>query len=384
LILLAQGGGRTLLSSHPVVSVDRRGTGASQPLDCMTNLERNTLLTNGFSTSSADYPGREERLAAAGTSASDGCTEILSPHQVQFTANNAAADLEKLRTLWQVERIGIVGVGEGAGVALAYAGLYTDHLSRLILDTPAPYLSNAQTTGRQVAEGTGAALSLFADQCRAVSCSLGADPGVFIAGMLDRARSGGVDGISDTDILLAVTTTIALAPGDRATVIATTADMLSAADGGNLGPLRAAIAQARALRGSDGQLLSRCNDTTEPVGRNQIDGLVTEWSRQYPLTGADTALGLLRCNGFPSGATPPTIDDIGVSILMFTGAGDTITGPTASDGIAGALVGAGVTSSILTWEGLGYSVLAHSDCAGEAAIAYARSGEPPAPGACPA
>jgi pimeloyl-ACP methyl ester carboxylesterase len=384
LILLAQGGGRNLLSANPVVAIDRRGTGASQPLDCMTNLERNTLLTNGFSTSSADYPGREERLAAAGTSASDGCTEILSPHQVQFNANNAAADLNTLRTLWEVDRIGLVGVGQGAGVALAYAGLYTDHLARLILDTPAPYLANAQTTGQQLAEGTGAALSLFADQCRAVSCSLGADPGVFIAGMLDRARSGDVGGISDTDILLAITTTIALAPGDRATVIATTADMLSAADGGDLGPLRTAIAQARALRGGDGQLLSRCNDTTEPVGRNQIDGLIKDWGTQYPLTGADTALALLRCNGFPSGATPPTVGDIPVPILMFTGAGDTITGPTASDGVNGALIGGGATSSILTWEGLGYSVLAHSDCAGEAAIAYTRSGEPPAPGACPA
>ena len=384
LLSLAQGGGRNLLSAHPVVAVDRRGTGASTPLDCMTNLERNTLLNNGFSTSSADYPARVERLAAAGTSASDGCTEILSPHQVQFTANNAAADLEKLRTVWQVDRIGIAGVGEGAAVALAYAGLYTDHLARLILDTPAPYSTNAQTTGQQIAEGTGAALRLFADQCRAISCSLGADPGVVIAGLLDRARTGGLDGIADTDVLAALTTTIALAPGDRATVITTAADMLSAADGGALGTLRTAIAQARALRGTDGQLLSQCNDTSEPVGRNQIDGLIAEWGRQYPLTGAGTALGLLRCNGFPAGAAPPTIGEIPVPVLMFTGSGDTINGPTASDGINGALIGAGATSSILSWEGLGYSVLAHSDCAGEAAIAYARSGEPPAPGACPA
>jgi pimeloyl-ACP methyl ester carboxylesterase len=384
LLLLAQGGGRNLLSAHPVVAVDRRGTGTSTPLDCMTNLERNTLLSNGFSDSSTDYPGREERLATAGTSASDGCTEILSPHQVQFTANNAAADLDKLRTLWQVDRIGVAGVGEGADVALAYAGLYTDHVGRLILDTPAPYSTNAQTTGQQLAEGTGAALGLFADQCRAVSCSLGADPGVFIASLLDRARAGDLDGISDTDMLLALTTTIALAPGDRAAIIAAAADMLSAADGGDVGPLRAAIASARALRGTDGQLLSQCNDTAEPVGRNQIDGLITEWSRQYPLTGANAALSLLRCNGFPAGASPPTVGDIPVPVLMFTGSGDTITGPTASDGINGALIGAGATSAILSWEGLGYSVLAHSDCAGEAAIAYARSGEPPAPGACPA
>jgi pimeloyl-ACP methyl ester carboxylesterase len=384
LVSLTQGGGANLLDAHPVVAIDRRGTGESTPLDCMTNLERSALLTNGFSTTSTDYPAREGRLAAAGTSASDGCTETLSPHQVQFTASNAAADIETLRTLWGVERLGIVGVGEGAEVALAYAGLYTDHLGRLVLDTPAPYRVNAQTSAQQVAEGTNAALRTFADQCRALSCSLGADPAAAVAGLLERARAGQVGGLSDTDIVLALTTTIALTPGDRAAVISAAADLLSAADGGDVGPLRSAIGRARDLRGSDGQLLSRCNDTTEPVGQNQIEGLLDEWSKQYPLTGSNSALGLLRCNGFPSGEQPPSIGELPVPVLVLRGAGDPITGPVATDGVNGALIGAGATSSTLTWEGLGYSVLAHSDCAGEAAIAYSRSGEPPAQGACPA
>lgn len=384
LVALTQGGGANLLDAHPVVAIDRRGTGESTPLDCMTNLERSTLLTNGFSTAATDYPARETRLAAAGTSASDGCTETLSPHQVQFTANNAAADLEVLRTLWGVEHIGIIGVGEGAGVALAYAGLYTDHVARIVLDTPAPYRVNAQTTAQQVADGTNAALRTFSDQCRAVSCSLGADPGATIAGLLDRARAGDVGGLSDTDILLALTTTIALTPGDRSAVISAASDLISGADGGDLGPLRAAIARARDLRGSDGQLLSRCNDTTEPVGQNQIQGLLDEWTKQYPLTGSNAALGLLRCNGFPSGDQSPSIGELPVPVLMLRGAGDPITGPVATDGVNGALIAAGATSATLTWEGLGYSVLAHSDCAGEATIAYGRSGEPPAQGACPA
>ncbi|ORM24248.1 hypothetical protein BFL43_26985 [Williamsia sp. 1135] len=384
LVSLAQGGGANVLDAHPVVAIDRRGTGESTPLDCMTNLERSTLLANGFSTTSTDNPARERRLAAGGTSASDGCTETLSPHQVQFTANNAAADIEALREIWGVDHVAIIGVGEGAGVALAYAGLYTDHLGRLILDTPAPYRVNAQVTAQQTADGTNAALRTFADQCRAVSCSLGADPAAAIAGLLERARTGGVDGLSDTDILLALTTTIAVTPGDRTAVITAAADLLASADAGVVGPLRTAIAQARELRGSDGQLLSRCNDTTEPVGQNQIAGLLDEWSKQYPLTGSNSALGLLRCNGFPSGDQPPTLGELPVPVLMFRGAGDPITGPVATDGINGALIGAGATFSTLTWEGLGYSVLAHSDCAGEAAIAYSRSAEPPAQGACPA
>ncbi len=384
LVSLASGGGAALLAGNPVVSIDRRGTGESTPLDCMTTLERNTLLSNGFGQAANDNAERERRIVAAGASASDGCTETLSPHQVQFTTNNAAADLEELRVLWGVEHLGIIGVGNGAAVALAYAGLYTDHVARLILDTPAPYGANAQTSAQQIADGTNAALRTFSDQCRALSCSLGADPAATIAGLLERARAGDVGGLSDTDILLALTTTIALTSGDRPDVIRTTADMLSKADDGTLGPLRAAIEQARLLRGSDGQLLSRCNDTTEPVGQNQVADLVTQWSQQYPLTGSNAALGLLRCSGFPSGDATPTLGELPVPVLVLRGGGDPINGPVATDGVNGALVGAGAEFSMLTWEGLGYSVLSHSDCAGKAAIAYSLSGEPPTTGACPA
>jgi pimeloyl-ACP methyl ester carboxylesterase len=384
LVSLAGGAGAALLAGNPVVAIDRRGTGESTPLDCMTNLERSALLSNGFSDASDDNTERERRLVEAGASASDGCTETLSPHQVQFTTNNAAADLEALRVRWGVEHLGIIGVGNGGAVALAYAGLYTDHVARLILDTPAPYGANAQTSAQQIADGTNAALRTFSDQCRALSCSLGADPAATIAGLLDRARAGDVGGLSDTDILLALTTTLALAPGDRPAVIKTTSDMISRADDGTLGPLRAAIEQARLLRGSDGQLLSRCNDTTEPVGQNQVGELLTQWSQQYPLTGSNAALGLLRCSGFPSGDTTPSLGEVPVPVLVLRGGGDPINGPVATDGVGGGLVGAGAEFSMLTWDGLGYSVIAHSDCAGQAAIAYTLSGAPPTTGACPA
>ncbi|MEH3156350.1 MAG: alpha/beta fold hydrolase [Gordonia paraffinivorans] len=56
-----------------------------------------------------------------------------------FTSANAAGDIEQLRRTWGVDRIGVVGVGAGADVALAYAGLYRDRVGRLVLDTPAAY-----------------------------------------------------------------------------------------------------------------------------------------------------------------------------------------------------------------------------------------------------
>ena len=90
-----------------------------------------------------------------------------------FTAANAASDIERLRTIWKVDRIGLLGVGSGADVALAYSGLYRNRVGRIVLDTPTPYLASARVRGQQLAAGTDAALAQFATLCAAARCALG-------------------------------------------------------------------------------------------------------------------------------------------------------------------------------------------------------------------
>ena len=51
-------------------------------------------------------------------------------------------------------------------------------------------------------------------------------------------------------------------------------------------------------RTSDGQLPSRCNDVTGNRRQNEIPASIKRWSGQYPLTGADSAMTLLRCSGW--------------------------------------------------------------------------------------
>ncbi|SIR86914.1 alpha/beta fold hydrolase [Williamsia sterculiae] len=385
LMLYAAGPNHEQLLDHPVVALNRRGTGNSDPIDCLTRTERSTLVADGFQPPpAASGAQRSDRLAAAAASAADGCTETLSPHQLDYTSAFAAADIEKLRTIWQVDRLGLVGVGQGGDVALAYAGLYPSRVARLVLDTPTPYRTDTKDRAQNRAAGVQAALDGFADQCRAVDCSLGADPGAAVRRLLDRAAAGDLSGFSDTDVLAALTTSLAVGPLDRRSSVTAAADILSAAGAGDTSRLQTAVSTAHALRDGDGQLVGRCNDVAATVGRSTVDQLLGDWTTQYRLTGTTTALDLLRCNGWSAGPPAPTVTGLDVPVLLLSAAADTLNGNGGIEAVTKALVGARVSVGAIGWQGVGYSAWARSDCAGGATRAYLDTGTAPPSTDCPA
>ncbi|MGK2315910.1 alpha/beta hydrolase [Gordonia rhizosphera NBRC 16068] len=371
LLLLARGPGRSLLTQHPVVAVDRRGTPTSSPLDCMTRFERSAMATNGLA-GNASMPQSEriDRLARAAASASDGCNETLSPNQLDFGVAFAAADLEALRIRWGVAHLALLGLGEGSDVVLAYAADYAGRAGRIILDTPTPFDANARDRAAVRATGVQAALRTFAQQCAAAAgCSLGDDGMATIGDVLAMGRTGRLGGLSDTEALNAITSSLAVSPNDPRD-LATLARSIVAAQRGDVGALTAAAGVADELRTTDGQLVSRCNDVTGPVGQNEIPGLVDAWTKQNPLTGADSALSLLRCNAWATASATNPPSALPVDPLILAGANDPINGGGGADTLNALFIKAGVSPTTVTWEGLGYSVLARSSCAADVVTTY--------------
>ncbi|MEE4022888.1 alpha/beta hydrolase [Gordonia sp. PKS22-38] len=370
LMMLATSPGRSVLARHPVVAVDRRGSAASSEIDCMTRFERAAMLSNGLAEGPASQEQRVDRLARAASSASDGCTETLDPHQLDFGEAFAAADIEALRIAWGVDQLALVGVGEGSDVVLAYAGNFSGRAGRIILDTPTPFGANARDRAALRATGVQAALRTFAQRCNATgSCPLGADGTARIAGVLAKGRAGDLGGLSDTEALSAITTSLALAT-DRPESVTELAAAIAAADRGDVGALTRLADRAATLRITDGQLVSRCNDVSGPVGQNEIPGLIDSWSRQNPLTGADSALSLMRCNAWASSTPVNPPSALPVDPLLLDGANDPINGGGGAEALGGLFIKAGTTPTRVTWNGLGYSVLARSACAAEIVAQY--------------
>lgn len=364
-LLVATGPGRSLLDTNPVVAVDRRGLPDSGDVDCLTRDERAAIAANGQVGGALDTAARITALTSASSSGSDGCTEALDPAQLSYSIADAASDIDTLRRAWKIERLALLGIGEGSDVMLAYSARYGGRAGRIILDTPTAFGKPAKDRAQLTADGVQSALATFAQRCATGGgCPLGDDPPATMTRVVTDARAGRLAPLSEAQVLSAITTALATAPSSAATVRQVAA-MVSAAAGGNPRDLMAAADRAASLRTSDGQLLSRCNDVTGTVGQNEIPALIKRWSGQYPLTGADSAMTLLRCSGWGSAPTTKAPSDLPVAPVVLNTSDDPVNGGRGAKELNATLLRAGVTPISVAWEGLGYSTLANSTCAAQ-------------------
>src|SRR5208337_135800 len=97
----------------------------------------------------------------------------IAPGDSAYDNSHAATDIERLRSIWDVPALALIGIGNGAQVALSYASSHPERVSRLVLDSPIALGVGAEAAAEQKVKGQQAALDAFAAQCAAVSCPLG-------------------------------------------------------------------------------------------------------------------------------------------------------------------------------------------------------------------
>ncbi|MGB3696522.1 MAG: alpha/beta fold hydrolase [Gordonia sp. (in: high G+C Gram-positive bacteria)] len=361
LLTFADGAGRSLLDRHPLVAVDHRGMGTSGLIDCMTTAQRATYDVN------AAGPGRSigdraEKLSESARTAADQCNDTLHPDQLDYSAADAGEDLEQLRQRWNVDRLALLAVGSGSSVALAYAAAHPDAVGRLILDTPVGYNVTADEAAAARARGLQASLTAFVQRCAGAGCSIGANGGAVLGRLMSGGATAGDDALADTEVLQALTT--ALAVGDTSPAgLKELGNALSAADRGDTAALRALADRSRPLRLADGQIVARCNDMRGRPGTDRVASLAADWAARAPLTAATSALDLVRCDGWGVTDTPPAPDRFAVNPLILVGQNDPINGAEAAQNLIPLMLAANTAQTTVTWDGLGYSVAAHSRCA---------------------
>jgi pimeloyl-ACP methyl ester carboxylesterase len=267
--------GADVLQSRPVVAVDRRGIGMSSPIDCRDRLDRQVMRDQAqFQT--GDDP--VANLSDVSNTATTNCTEALAPAgDSAYDDSHAASDIERLRNLWDVPAIALVGIGNGAQVALSYAASRPDKVARLILDSPVALGINAEAAAEQQVKGQQAALDAFAAQCVAVNCALGPDPRGAVNSLLADARAGkGPGGASAAEVANAITVALGFPSGGRVNSATSLANALATARSGETGQLNGLIARADATLDTDGQFVNSCSDAVNRPTPDRVRGRVGE------------------------------------------------------------------------------------------------------------
>ncbi|WP_019927885.1 alpha/beta fold hydrolase [Nocardia sp. BMG111209] len=370
------------LAAHPIVAVDRRGLGGSQPIDCLPVDIRHRIADAGQFVPGGGDP--VDAMAKLSQDATIACQDFLQPYQGTFDAAHAADDIDALRKQWQVDKIALLGTGNGARVALAYAAKYGTHLARLALDSPEAVNTDAATRSEQRLKGAEAALTAFAQRCAAVSCALGPDPRAAVTDLVRRATAGDLGDLSAGALLTTISGFLGDPRADQTAHVTELADALAAAGRGDRGPLTQLNARETAAVAADGQFVTRCSDSQQPATPAHAKDLENTWGTQYPVFGRVAAARLMTCTAWPVPTPPPVPATLDLPVLVLGNTADPVSGPDARPSVTGALGVAGARTATVTWEGWGHPVFTHSGCAQQNLADYLNDATLPADGsACP-
>lgn len=367
--------GADVLRTHPVVAVDRRGMGLSSPVDCRDQFDRQEMR-NQAQFETGDDP--VANLADITQNATTSCTDTIAPGDSAYDNTHSASDLERLRSIWDVPTLALVGIGNGAQVALSYAGSRPDKVSRLILDSPIALGVGAEAAAEQRVKGEQAALDAFAAQCAAVNCALGPDPKGAVDSLLADARAGhGPAGASVASVANAISTALGFPTGDR---IGTTTDLATAlanARSGDTNLLTSLINRAESTRGTDGQFINSCSDALNRPTPDRVRQLVVAWGKLYPQFGTVGALDLVKCVHWPSGSPPQAPKNLKINVLLLGVQNDPIVGSEGVAATAATIINATAASKRVMWQGIGHGASIYSPCAVPPLIGYLDSGHLP-------
>lgn len=367
--------GADVLDSHPIVAIDRRGIGTSSPIDCRDRMDRDEMRDQAqFQT--GDDP--VANLSEVSNTATTNCTDTIAPGDSAYDNAHAASDIERLRNIWDVPSVALVGIGNGAQVALSYAGSRPDKVARLILDSPVAMGASAEAAAEQQVKGQQAALDAFAAQCVAVNCALGPDPKGAVSALLTSARgSQGLGRASVASIVGAITVALGFPVGDRVGNAANLANALAAARSGDMNGLNNLINRAESLQDSDGQFVNFCSDAVNRPTPDRVRELAVAWAKLYPQFGTVAALNLIKCVHWPSGSTPQPPKQLKIDVLLLGVQNDPIAGNEGVAATAATVINANAASKRVMWQGIGHGASIYSSCAVPPLVGYLDSGKLP-------
>jgi pimeloyl-ACP methyl ester carboxylesterase len=373
-----------LLTTFTLVGMDRRGTGASEPIRCVPGEVRERLISID---PGAPQPAGVQAVLDAANEATRTCVQQIEELLSLIDSWHTAGDLEQLRKALDSRRLNAIAVGDGSRVLSAYLGRFTQTVGRVVLDGAPDPTQDAIAVGQDLAAAAEHAFDAFAADCASVGCPLLPDPRQALTTAADALRVEPRNAIDGTTVDAGTLFTAVLVGLADTAQWPALAGAIAAAGTGNVDGIARLV---RPLLDSgtteparlDAALLTMCNDTTTRVPPDRVGQLADDWRARAPQFGALFAQRLLICSPAPVPArtvpapraanTPP--------VLVLGTDGDPHTPLSGTQRMADALA-AGL---LITWQGNGHGAFPRTPCITSAVQAFLVDGTLPRNGTvCP-
>ncbi|MCA1186128.1 MULTISPECIES: alpha/beta fold hydrolase [unclassified Saccharopolyspora] len=374
-----------VLRTFRIIGMDRRGTGQSDPADCMPPTQRENII--GFDPQATDRASLDRLLTSVRVSSQE-CLLDLDDRLQAYDSWRTAADLEELRLELDVPKLHAVGIGEASRVLTTYAQRYPDSVGRMVFDGGLdPQLDAMAVAGAQ-AQGAEQTFDAFAADCAARgSCPLGPDPRRTVQELVQRTRARSLpaaDGPVSAGKIVRVLLH-GLGEPERWPRLASALAAANSGDGARISALAAPLVRETGADPArlDGDLITSCNDTRLRLPAERLVHVATEWTGTNTLFGGLFAQRLAWCAQWPEPQEePPPPSAPGLPpIPVVTTENDPLVPAQGSKHLAEQLP----TGVAVNWQGTGHGAIGRSDCVTDAVSRFLVQGALPAEGkACPA
>ena len=170
--------GDSLVKAYDIVALDPRGVGASSPVRCLSDEDRDkqaagtlTQSDPGATTAQLIEQVKEEARAFA-----EGCQKFSGDLYKHVDTVNAAKDFDMVRALLNQDKLNYLGYSYGTFLGATYAGLFPSNVGRMVLDGAVdPAVQGDELAAMQM-RGFEASLRHWIEDCQAGrDCPLNGD-----------------------------------------------------------------------------------------------------------------------------------------------------------------------------------------------------------------
>ena len=379
-----------VLDHFDVVGFDPRGVFLSDPVQCITNAQKDRIVGAGPDVRTPAGLAQAKALyAPIGPQCSKKYGKDLADYNTEYTAR----DMDLVRQGVRDEKMNYLGYSYGTRIGATYAHLFPSVVRAMVLDGAVdPVAAELVTDERQISAFEKAFDQFAADCAKRVDCkSIGPPRKAVIAlaakaGKTPLRTSHKADKRRASGAIVREAVIAALYDQDQWRALGKA--ILSAQRGDARGLF--ALTDAHNQRGEDGTYANlmdantavNCNDSTTNPTDIQIQALARTWAVKYPLFGLGQAASLLTCRSWPKSRhpIPPATAPRSAPILVIGTVHDPAT-PYAAAAVLAKTLGSGV---LLTWNGEGHTAYPRTSCVSKAVDGYLIAKLlPPAQTACP-
>jgi pimeloyl-ACP methyl ester carboxylesterase len=151
-----------VLAAYDIVGFDPRGVGSSDPVDCLTDAELDTLLAADPTPEDAAEAEELVRLVGA---VGPACQERSPDIAPWMDTRSVARDLDILRAALGEGQLDYLGKSYGTAIGTVYAEQFPANVGRFVLDGALPVDLSSEEISRGQAAGFEVALQRFVADC---------------------------------------------------------------------------------------------------------------------------------------------------------------------------------------------------------------------------